>query len=71
MSATKAKLPKGWDEARLARVLEHYETQPEDEAVREDEAAIKPSVMVMDVPSELVGQVRALIAKRQSTNPKR
>ena len=33
------KLPKGWDESRIQRVLEHYENQTEDEAVAEDEAA--------------------------------
>jgi hypothetical protein len=31
--------PKGWDEARVKRVLDHYEAQSEDEAVAEDEAA--------------------------------
>jgi hypothetical protein len=33
------KYPAGWDERRVRRVLEHYETQSDEEAVAEDEAA--------------------------------
>lgn len=33
------KYPKGWDEKRVQDVLEHYESQSDDEAVAEDEAA--------------------------------
>jgi len=35
----KRKFPKGWDEERVRRVLAHYETQTEEEALAEDEAA--------------------------------
>ena len=38
-----AKFPPGWDEARVMRVLAHYETQSESEAVAEDEAAFEPT----------------------------
>jgi hypothetical protein len=31
--------PPGWDEHRVRKVIEHYETQTEEEAVAEDEAA--------------------------------
>ncbi|MGD8974337.1 MAG: hypothetical protein PVJ56_13640 [Desulfobacterales bacterium] len=34
-----SRFPKGWDEDRVKRVLDHYENQTEDEAVAEDEAA--------------------------------
>ena len=34
-----SRFPKGWDEDRVKRVLDHYEYQTEDEAVAEDEAA--------------------------------
>lgn len=34
------KFPEGWDEARVKRVLQHYETQTDEEAVAEDEAAV-------------------------------
>jgi hypothetical protein len=33
------KFPLGWNAARVARVLAHYEEQTETEAVAEDEAA--------------------------------
>jgi hypothetical protein len=32
-----SKFPKGWDSERVKRVLKHYETQSEDEAIAEDE----------------------------------
>ena len=31
--------PPGWDKERVARVLKHYDSQTEEEAVAEDEAA--------------------------------
>jgi hypothetical protein len=58
--------PPGWDEARVRRVLEHYEAQTEDEAVAEDEAAFEDSVpTVIEVPHELVPAIRELIAKHR------
>jgi hypothetical protein len=63
---TQSKFPPGWDEARVRRVLVHYETQAEEEAVAEDEAAAEDRTQtVMKVPTELVPAVRELIAKRQ------
>ena len=63
---TQDKFPPGWDEARVRRVLAHYEEQTEDEAVAEDEAAAEDRTQtVMEIPSELVPAVRELIAKRQ------
>jgi hypothetical protein len=59
------KLPKGWDDAKLRRVLAHYEQQSEHDAVAEDEAGVQSSDTVMAVPYELVAEVRELIAKRQ------
>lgn len=59
-----SRFPPGWDEARVRRVLEHYEAQSDDEAVAEDEAAFERSGQtLMEVPSELVPAVRELIAK--------
>ena len=55
--------PAGWDEERVERVLRHYETQDEDDAVAEDEAAFDDTTQaVMAVPKELVTEIRALIA---------
>jgi hypothetical protein len=56
-----------WDEERVRRVLEHYETQSDDEAVAEDEAAYEATThTAMNVPVELVPMVRELIAKRRA-----
>lgn len=58
--------PAGWDEARVKRVLDHYETQTDEEAVAEDEASWEDtSHTKMDVPVDLVPTVRELIAKKQ------
>ena len=59
--------PPGWDKARVAKVLEHYETQTEEEAVAEDEAAFEiPGQTFIEVPTELVPAVRALLAKHKA-----
>ena len=51
--------PQGWDEERVRRVLEHYETQSDEEAVAEDEAAYESTThTAMEIPVELVPQVR-------------
>lgn len=61
----RTRYPKGWDEKRVRRVIEHYENQSEHEAVAEDEAAFATSPeTVMRVPRDLVPTVRQLIAKR-------
>jgi hypothetical protein len=58
------KFPPGWDAQRVRSVLSHYETQSDEEAVAEDEAALEGTVgTVMEVPTELVPKVRELIAK--------
>ena len=60
-----AKYPTGWDEARVKRVLAHYEAQSDQEAVAEDEAAYEATTAtMMQVPVDLVPVVRELIAKR-------
>ncbi len=63
-----SKFPPGWDENRVKRVLKHYESQSEEEAVAEDEAAFDSSVAtVMNVPKELVPEVRELIARHKKS----
>lgn len=60
--------PPGWDEARVRRVLEHYEQQSDDEAVAEDEAAYESTThTAMEVPVDLVPAVRELLAKRRAS----
>ena len=62
-----SKFPPGWDKQRVRKVLEHYESQSEEEAMAEDEAAFEaPDQTVMEVPTDLVPAVRELIAKRKS-----
>jgi hypothetical protein len=58
------RFPKGWDEARVRSVLAHYESQTEEEAVAEDEAAWEDaSQTFIKVPNKLVPAVRELLAK--------
>lgn len=42
------KFPPGWDEGRIKRVLGHYESQSENEAVAEDEAAFEVSEVYLE-----------------------
>jgi len=65
-----SKFPTGWDEKRVKRILEHYETQSEDEAVAEDEAAYEDTNQTfMEIPNELIPAVRELIAKKTELTP--
>ncbi len=59
--------PPGWDADRVRRVLEHYESQTEDEAVAEDEAAFADHPeTVVSVPIDLMPQIRELISKHSA-----
>jgi hypothetical protein len=59
--------PPGWDEARVRDVLAHYENQTEDEQFAEIEAALQlEGITLMAVPTELVPEVRALLARSKS-----
>ncbi|PYS22017.1 MAG: hypothetical protein DMF72_15090 [Acidobacteria bacterium] len=63
----KNRFPKGWNEARVREVLEHYESQSEDEAVAEDEAAFqRRDQTVMIVPKTLVPAITKLIETRRT-----
>jgi hypothetical protein len=46
------RFPKGWNEDRVQGVLEHYESQTEEEAVAEDEAAFRKRDYTIMVVSE-------------------
>ena len=59
------RFPKGWNEAQVKAVLEHYEAQSEEEAVAEDEAAFrKREQTVMVVPKKLVPAITKLISAK-------
>ena len=60
------KFPADWDEDKVKRVVAHYETQTEDEEIAEAEAALSDDEALMQVPRELVADVRALIARHKS-----
>jgi len=58
--------PSGWNERKVSRVLRHHESQTEDEAITEDEAAFElKDQTVMVVPRKLVPEITKLIAKRR------
>ena len=61
----KEKLPPGWTEERIRQLAEHYDNQSEDEQVAEHEAAFRvEGHTVMVVPTELVPEIRKLIARK-------
>ena len=58
--------PAGWNKARIRTVADHYETQSENKAEQEDEAAFsKPGQTVKVVPRRLVSEITRLIEKRR------
>ena len=66
------RFPAGWDEGRVQRVLAHYLTQSEEEAVAEDEDAFKSEDRaVVEVPVELMPVIRAIITQYAYTTPAR
>jgi hypothetical protein len=61
------RFPKGWNEARVREVLEHYESQTEEEALAEDEAVFrKRDYTVMVVPKGLVPAITKLVAQEKA-----
>ncbi len=57
--------PPGWDLERVRRLIQHYESQTDEEAIAEDEAAFgDPTMTVMDIPTDLVPSVRTLLAEQ-------
>ena len=64
---TNKNFPPGWDEERVRRVLAHYETQIEEEAVAEDERAFEErGRVVIEIPVELMPVMREVIAQYQA-----
>jgi hypothetical protein len=63
---TNKHFPPGWDEERVRRVLAHYETQTEDEAVDEDERAFEKGQTVIEVPAELMPVIREVLAQYEA-----
>jgi hypothetical protein len=64
---TNRHFPPGWDEERVRRVLAHYETQTEEEAVAEDVRAFGDrGRVVIEIPVELMPVIREVIAQYQA-----
>ena len=64
---SKQKFPPGWDEQRVKEMIARYENQTEDEEFADIEAAREAEdITLMAIPTELVPEVRALLARKQS-----
>ena len=58
------RFPDGWNEERVQRLLQYYESQTEEEAVSEDESVWEDTTQtVMEIPNALVPSVRALLSQ--------
>jgi hypothetical protein len=56
--------PPGWDEARVRRLIAHYDQMDDEAMIAEDEAAQEvEGQSMMIVPTELVPAVRELITR--------
>ena len=66
---TTQKYPRGWNQARVQRVLEYYESQTDEEVAAEIEAGFDRTTM--EVPHALVPVVRELIANQKSSRLKK
>jgi hypothetical protein len=61
------KFPPGWDEKRVKDLIAHYEGQTEDEEFADIEAAREAEdITLMAIPTALVPEVRALLARKES-----
>lgn len=57
--------PPGWNLERVRRLIQRYETQTDEEAIAEDEAAFEDQTQAfMEIPNELIPSVRALLAEQ-------
>jgi len=65
----KNKYPRGWNEARIRKVIEYYDSQTEEDEAAEIETGL--ATTTMEVPRALVPVVRDLIATRNSTRAKK
>lgn len=62
----KQAFPRGWNEKRVRAVISHYDHQTEDEELAEYEASRTiEGHSVMLVPTELIPDIRRLIARRR------
>lgn len=61
----KQRLPRGWTEKRIRELAAHHDNQTEEEQAAEIEAALaREDQTMMMVPTELVPEIRKLIARK-------
>ena len=64
---SQANFSPGWDEARVWKVIEHYEKQSEEEAIAEDKAAFEDEDQTfIEVPNDLVPEIPSLLARHRA-----
>jgi hypothetical protein len=62
----KQRLPRGWTEERIRELATHHDQQTDAEHAAEIEAALSAEEQtVMAVPTELVPDIQALIARKR------
>jgi hypothetical protein len=67
----KPNFPRGWDQKRVQAVIDQYDRQTEDEELAEYEAAMAINGRsTMLVPTELIPEIRKLIADRTRPRPR-
>ena len=63
---TKQRLPAGWTEKRIRELASYHDQQTEEDQAAEIEAALAAKDQtVMVVPTALVPEIRALIARKR------
>ena len=65
----RTKYPPGWDEIRVRKVLDYYESQSDEEAAAEIEATCESTTV--EVPTALLPLVRQLIARRKASRTRK
>jgi hypothetical protein len=62
----KQRLPRGWTQNRIRELAAHHDQQTEEEQAAEIEAALSTEDQtLMVVPTELVPEIQALIARKR------
>ncbi len=62
------KYSKGWSAAKVRRIIRYYENQTDEESAKEIETApFVQEITWLQVPTELIPEVRRLIARRKKT----
>ena len=57
--------PPGWDLERVRRLIQRYDSQTDEDAIAEDEAAFEDQTRTtVEIPNELLPTVRKLLAQQ-------